>query len=168
MDILLIRHAEAGERDPAKYPDDDLRPVTASGRRKMTRIANALQALGIEFEYLVTSPLLRATETAEIVAEVFERAEAPQVDNALGHGCSPDGVVKLLGKFPPDASVALVGHEPSFSKVAAALIGGSGDARIELKKGGVVGIGFDAAPAIGQGQLKYLLKPGHLKRVADD
>jgi phosphohistidine phosphatase len=168
VDILLIRHAEAGERDPTKFPNDDLRPVTPSGRRKMTRVVRAMHAMGIEFEYLVSSPLVRAMETAEIVAEVFDMNEPPQVDEALGKDCSAESVLKLLGRYPPGASVALVGHEPAFSKVAAALTGVSADAHIELKKGGTAGIGFEGAAALGKGRLMYLLKPGQLKRLAKD
>jgi phosphohistidine phosphatase len=165
VDLLLIRHAEAGERDPAQWPDDDLRPMTADGRRKQTAAAKAMKTLGLSFDFLVTSPLVRARQSAEVVAEVYGWNEPPQVDEALGSDCTTAGVLKLLAKFPPDKTVALVGHEPSFSKVAAALVSKSGDARIALKKSGVIGIRFDGAAELARGELQFVLKPGLLKKI---
>ncbi len=164
MDVLLIRHAEAGERDDAQWPDDDLRPVSDEGREKQTTCARAMKKLGVKFEYLVTSPLLRARETAAILAEVYGYQDEPQVSEALGHGCAAGTVVELLAKFPPHGRVALVGHEPAFSRVAAALIGGP-DADITLKKSGVVGIAFDGPADVGAGSLAFLLKPGQMRRL---
>ncbi|MFI5207400.1 MAG: SixA phosphatase family protein [Gemmatimonadales bacterium] len=167
MDVILIRHAEAGERDAAQYPDDDKRPISPEGRKKQTTIARAMKRMGIEFDYLVTSPLDRAVQTAEVLAEVFGFKEAPTVSEALGHTCTPRNVLKLLAKFPPHETVALVGHEPAFSQVAAALVSPDGDLHIELKKSGVIGIGFPGAPELGKGTLLYLLKPGHLRKLKD-
>lgn len=165
MDVLLIRHAKAGNADPNTWPDDRLRPLTAEGVSEQRAAARAIKKLGITFDFLVTSPLLRATQTAEVVAEVYRWKEPPQVAEELGPSCTAAGVVKLLAKFPPDATVALVGHEPSFSRVSAALIGKSGDAAIELKKSGVIGIAFEGHPAPGAGALLYHLKPGHLRKI---
>lgn len=165
MDVIFIRHTEAGERDPNSWPDDDLRPVSQDGRRKQVAAAQAMQRLGLEFDFLVTSPLLRARQTAEILAEVFGWKEPPLLDDALGHGCTPAAMVKLLAKFPPASSVALVGHEPAFTKVAAALIGRSADAQLRLKKSGVIGIAFDGPAELGRGRLEFLWRPGQLRKV---
>jgi phosphohistidine phosphatase len=166
MDLILIRHAEAGERDPNSWPDDDLRPVSADGQRKQIAAAEGMLRLGIEFDFLVTSPLLRARQTAEILAQAYAWKEPPLADDILGHGCTTAAVVKLLAKFPPTASVALVGHEPAFSKVAAALVGRSADAALRLRKSGIIGIRFDGPAVAGQGMLEYLLKPGQLRKAA--
>jgi phosphohistidine phosphatase len=165
MEVILIRHAEAGERDATQYPNDDLRPITTDGRRKQTAIARAMEKMGIEFGFLVTSPLVRAMQTAEVLADVFGFDETAQTSDALGHGCTPASLLKLLAKFPPDAAVALVGHEPALSKVAAALISPSGDADIRLRKSGVIGIAFDGAAEAGTGTLEYHLKPGQLRKL---
>lgn len=165
MEVILIRHAKAGSADPNTWPDDHQRPLTAEGVAEQRSAARAMKKMGISFEFLVTSPLVRAAQTAEVVAEVYRWKEPPQVAEELGPSCTAAGVVKLLAKFPPDATVALVGHEPSFSRVAAALIGKSGDAAIELKKSGVVGIAFEGHPAQGAGTLLYHLKPGHLRKI---
>jgi phosphohistidine phosphatase len=166
MEVILLRHAKAENRDPSAWPNDDLRPLTAEGRAEQRAAARAMKKMGIKFDFLVTSPLLRATETADIVANVYRWPEPPQVAQELGHGYAVDAVVKLLAKFPPDASVALVGHEPDFSNLAAALISMSGDVNITLKKSGVLGIEFEGQAERGKGALLFHLKPSHLRKVA--
>lgn len=166
MEVLLIRHGKAGERDPNRWPDDNKRPLTSDGVAEMRDVCLGLRRLGVEFEYLVTSPLTRARQTADVVADVFEWKEAPQTSDALGHNCTAPRLLQLLAKYPPDAVVALVGHEPDFSRAAAELIGRSGDAAIELKKGGVAAISFEGPPALGLGTLSCLFKPSHLKKAA--
>jgi phosphohistidine phosphatase len=165
VDVILIRHAEAGDRDAAQYPNDDLRPITAEGRRKQSAFARVMKQMGIRFSFLVTSPLERAVQTAEVVDEVFGHKDAPTLSDALGNACTPPSVLKVLAKFPPDATVAMVGHEPALSRVAAAFIAPGGEAHIELKKSGVIGIGFPGLPELGRGTLLYHLKPGHLKKL---
>lgn len=167
MDVILIRHAEAGDRDATKFPNDDRRPITAEGRKRQTSIARAMKRMGITFDHLLTSPLDRAVQTAEVLAEVFAHNGGPVQNEALGHTCTPRNVLKLLAKFQPRDSVALVGHEPAFSQVAAALVSRDGDLHIELKKSGVIGIGFPGAPELGKGTLLYVLKPGHLRKLKD-
>src|SRR5258708_4535082 len=167
MDVILSRPGGGGDRDAAKFPDDDRRPITPEGRKKQTAIARAMKRMGITFDYLVTSPLDRAVQTAEVLAEVYGLEEAPTVNEALGHTCTPRNVLKVLVKFPPRESVALVGHEPAFSQVASALVSKDGDLHFELKKSGVIGIGFPGAPELGKGTLLYLLKPGHLRKLKD-
>jgi phosphohistidine phosphatase len=159
MEVIIIRHADAGERDAKRYPDDDLRPLSDSGRRKQTAASQAMQARGIHFDHLVTSPLLRAVQTAAILAEAYGRDPPPQVSDALGHACTPAAVVRFLSGFPGASRVALVGHEPALSRVAAALVGGHPE--FELKKSGVIGIGFDGVARPGAGTLLYHLKPTH-------
>ncbi|HWO90067.1 MAG TPA: phosphohistidine phosphatase SixA [Gemmatimonadales bacterium] len=166
MEVLLLRHAEAGEADPKRWPDDSDRPITAEGREKQAAMARAIRKAGLGFEHLVTSPLVRARETADVVAEVFEYHDEPVVSEALKPGAGPEAMVQLLAKFPPDSRVALVGHEPHLSRTAAALIGRSGDASIDLKKSGVMVIEFDGAPSLGSGTLQLLLKPKLVRKLS--
>jgi phosphohistidine phosphatase len=164
MNIVLIRHADAGERDATKWPDDALRPLTPEGRRRHAQVSRAMREMGIRFEFLFSSPLIRALQTAEVVADIYAFGQATKVSEALGPACTGTKVVQLVAKLPPDARVALVGHEPSFSRTAAELIGAP-EARIELKKSGAIGIAFEGAPAVGGGTLRYVLRPGQLRRV---
>lgn len=166
MEVLLLRHAEAGEADPQRWPDDSDRPITAEGREKQAAMARSLRKAGLGFDHLVTSPLLRARETADVVAEVFEYRDEPVVSDALKPGAAAEAMIHLLAKFPPDSRVALVGHEPHLSRTAAALIGRSGDARLDFKKSGAMLIEFDGAPTLGTGTLELLLKPKTVRRLS--
>ena len=167
MDVILIRHAKAGTRDPNSWPDDDLRPLTAEGQVEQRAAMRIAKKMGVKFDFLVSSPLKRARETADIVASVYRWAEEPQVAAELGHAYSVAAVVKLLAKFPPASRVALVGHEPDFSALTTALIGGKPGLGIEIKKSGIVGMRFEGPAEAGAGTLLYLLKPSHLRRLAE-
>jgi phosphohistidine phosphatase len=167
METILIRHAKAESRDANSWPDDDLRPLTAEGRAEQRAATRAMKKMGIKFDFLVSSPLLRARETADIVAKGYRWPEPPQIADELGHGYAVGAVVKLLAKFPPGATVALVGHEPDLSDLAGALVSRDGRLNIAVKKSGVVGIEFDGPADEGKGTLLYHLKPGHLRKLAE-
>ena len=167
MEVILIRHAKAETRDANTWPDDDERPLTAEGRAEQRAAARAMKKMGIKFDFLVTSPLLRARETADLVAKGYRWTEPPQVAEELGHEYSPGAVVKFLAKFPPDAAVALVGHEPDLSDLTGSLISKNCDVNIAVKKSGVVGIEFDGSAELGKGTLLYHLKPGHLRKLGE-
>lgn len=167
MEIILIRHAKAEARDANSWPDDDQRPLTAEGRAEQRAAARAMKKMGVKFDFLLTSPLLRARETAEIIAKGYRWAEPPQVVEEMGHGYAVGAVVKLLAKFPPGAVVAMVGHEPDLSDLTGALTTKDGRLSIAVKKSGVVGIEFDGPAEAGKGTLLFHLKPGHLRKLAE-
>ncbi|MGD0485249.1 MAG: phosphohistidine phosphatase SixA [Gemmatimonadales bacterium] len=167
MDVILIRHGKAGNRDPNSWPDDDDRPLAAEGQAEHRAVMRAAKKMGIKFDFLVTSPLKRARETADIVASVYRWPEEPQVAAELGHGYSVSAVVKLLAKFPPTSRVALVGHEPDFSELATALVGGKSGLGLQIKKSGIAGIRFEGPAEAGAGTLLYLCKPSHLRKIGE-
>ena len=142
MEVILIRHAKAEARDANSWPDDDQRPLTVEGRAEQRAAARAMKKMGIKFDFLVTSPLLRARETADLVAKGYRWTEAPQVAEELG-------------------------HEPDLSDLAGALISKNCDVNIAVKKSGVVGIEFDGPAEAGKGTLLYHLKPGHLRKLGE-
>ena len=167
VDVVLIRHAKAGNRDPNSWPDDDDRPLTPEGQAEHRAVMRAAKKMGVKFDFLVTSPLKRARETAEIVAQAYRWPEEPQVAAELGHGHSVAAVVKLLAKFPPSGRVALVGHEPDLSELLTALIGGKSGLGVQLKKSGIASVRFEGPADAGHGTLLYLLKPSHLRRIGE-
>ena len=167
MEIILVRHAKAETRDPNSWPDDDQRPLTAEGRAEQRAAARAMKKMGIKFDFLLTSPLLRARETADLLAKGYRWTEAPQIAEEMGHEYSVGAVVKLLAKFPPDSVVALVGHEPDLSDLTGAMISKDRDVNITVKKSGVVGIEFDGQAEAGKGTLLFHLKPGHLRKLGE-
>jgi len=121
--VTLIRHAEAGD----DAPRDDARTLTVRGRADARRLGRVLARRGIRFTTIVTSPLVRAVQTAEIVAAATDyRGRMAATDLLVPEG-APGDVVALLSKLDKSAakSVALVAHEPILSAIAAALTGKS-------------------------------------------
>jgi len=135
MDLYILRHGIAAERDPQKYPDDDLRPLTPEGRRKAKRVAAALKDLGYEFDLILSSPLKRALKTAEIVAAVFQAEGRLEVTSHLEPGGDPGKLIAEIAARRRQ-SVLLVGHEPYLSQLISVLLSGRTGLEIDLKKAG--------------------------------
>jgi phosphohistidine phosphatase len=116
--VTLIRHAEAGD----DAPSDDTRALTARGRADARRVGRALARRGVRFSSMVSSPLVRAVQTAEIIAAAIAYRGRILCTPVLTPEADPRAVVALLGALGGERSVALVAHEPILSGVAAALI----------------------------------------------
>lgn len=160
--VYFIRHGIAAER--GTYSDDDQRPLVEKGIRKTENVAQRLVELGLYFDTLLTSPLVRAIQTAEILCEA-NLAESYQVFEPL----APDGKLQdwltWLGQWQSivPASLALVGHEPDLSQWAQQLVQGHIDNRWGLKKAGIIGVTVPkAAEAVGYSHLFWLAPPRFL------
>ncbi len=160
MKLILIRHGLAGEYDPQRYPDDRLRPLTDDGRTLHRAVAEAMKRAGLAFDRLITSPLVRARQTAEITAEVYGLGK-PEQSDALGDGYSVRAVIELTRRFSADETVALVGHEPDLSSLTSTLLGGGS---VDFPKSGVLGLDFDRHPAPGEATLLFFLRPEHFSK----
>jgi phosphohistidine phosphatase len=121
MDLYLIRQAEAAAAD--RSIDDALRPLTARGRKDARMLGEALARAGVALDALVTSPLVRAVETAELVAVGLERAAPLDVAVELAPPCGPEAVIEeaILPRAEL-ASIALVGHEPQLGALLGVLM----------------------------------------------
>lgn len=157
-----MRHAHAGEADPHRWPDDRQRPLSDKGRRKHAVVAGALRRMGVRFDRLLSSPLVRARQTADITAAAYGGAPAIEETAALGDLATLPDLLAALARLPADAAVLCVGHEPFLSEAEAALISRAGPARIEMRKSGVAGLDFDGRPAAGAGTLLYHFRPREL------
>lgn len=164
MRIILFRHGPAAERDSARWPDDGARPLTARGTDRTHAAASGLAKLEPGVRRIVTSPLLRADMTAEILAEVFDEATRETLD-ALAPGGSYRGILEFVRGLPGDDPVVLVGHEPDLGKLAGILAFGA-PAALPLKKAGACAFDFDGPPTPGTGRLLWLLPPRVLRRMA--
>jgi phosphohistidine phosphatase len=162
--LLLVRHAAAVPSGTPGVPDDE-RPLTPEGASKFRVAAKGLARIARRPDVLLTSPLPRARATAEIAARAFKRIE-PTVEPALAHG-SVDEVMTALGKRPPNATIALVGHEPTLSMILARLLGAADGERLAFKKGGAALVDLPDGPSAG-GQLVWFLKPKVLRALAGD
>ncbi|NTV00604.1 MAG: phosphohistidine phosphatase SixA, partial [Methanoregulaceae archaeon] len=158
MDLYILRHGKAGKRD-GSFTDDRKRPLTAKGQRDMEEIALWIVASGIEPDWIATSPLVRARETAEIVAGalgVMDRLVEWE-ELAVGHG--PEAILGKISVKGTGTRGIIVGHEPLLSETMAVLISNNASARIALAKGGLAKIRevqFDPTPS---GELEWLLTP---------
>ena len=154
MKIYFLRHAHATWPD---WPGPDReRPLTAKGRKQARRVSAFLKNIGAQPGAIVTSPLKRAAQTAEIVAENF--GFLPDEDPLLGPGFDAEKLVRIL-KSHPFPEVILVGHEPDFSDVISQLTGG----RVEMAKAGLacVGAGDEGMDS----RLLWLVTPKLLKSL---
>jgi phosphohistidine phosphatase len=133
--LALFRHGTAVERNSALFPDDDLRPLTPSGRKRVKAAARGLRGLGFVPARIFFSPALRARETAEILAEVF-RLSAPDVrmEPALHGDADPGVLVRKTLRAKPRKGTLWVGHEPWLGEAVGLLTGG---APVPLRKAGV-------------------------------
>jgi phosphohistidine phosphatase len=163
--LYLIRHAPAFERDRQRWPDDRLRPLTPEGVRKFRKTAAGLGCLTETVSCVLTSPLARARQTAEILSAVTRWPQAREmVELAPGH--TPEQVLAVV-RAQKAASLALVGHEPGLSELVAASVAGVG-ARLqcELKKGGAACLEFPSTARAGQARLAWLMPPKALRGLS--
>jgi phosphohistidine phosphatase len=157
MKVYFLRHGKALAR--ADWDEDDgLRPLTPDGEKTMVREAKTIKGMKLGLEVIVTSPLVRARRTAEIVAEVLGQPGLLVQDERLAHGFNAIHLAELLAEHDAHESVMVVGHEPEFSMTIAEVIGGG---VVDFKKGGLARIDV-AGPSLANGQLQWLLTPALL------
>ena len=157
MRLLLIRHADASSDEP--------RALTETGRRQHTMVADALRRMGITVDRLLSNPLLRALQTAEITAKALEFRGAVEETPALGDDFTVEKLLERLAALPPDGTVACIGHEPHLGHFTAALVTVDGRLSIEVKKSAVIGIQSKGHPARGNGTLLFVFRPEDLLRL---
>lgn len=157
MELFFLRHGLAGDRSEWQG-DDAKRPLTDEGKEKMKRTAATLAALDLGLDVIITSPFVRAQQTAEIVARKLNCSLVE--DKRLAPGFNADQLYKLLLDHPDANTVMLVGHEPDFSETISALIGGG---RVVCKKGGLALVELPNAHSR-QGELVWLVPPKVLAR----
>jgi phosphohistidine phosphatase len=166
MQILIIRHAIAEERDvfARTQQDDGLRPLTDRGRERMHQAALGLARLtGIDL--LGYSPLTRAVQTARILGRVFSGCEMLEIPE-LSPGRGAEAVASWLGFVSQEARIALVGHEPDLGELVAWLTTGIARSFIKLKKGGAVMLECPERPAPGTALVHWALTPKQMRLLA--
>src|SRR5262245_6853560 len=162
-ELYLIRHAVAEERGDA-WPDDAKRPLSEDGASRMRKAARGIDRLGVTLDVVVSSPLVRAKQTAEIVAGAMN----PRPPIVTAESLAPDGtfqeiIADLEKQQSKRTRIAIVGHEPGIGEFAARLIGSRHS--IEFKKGAVCRIDVDALPPSGPGDLRWLMTTKILRSI---
>lgn len=172
MKILIVRHAPAGKPDPEAWPDDRLRPLTAEGRKAFVAAARGLARFAPLPAAILSSPALRALETARILSRAFD---LPRKDIVLSDALLPESPARsalaaLRRLLSTSASadglvVAVVGHEPHLGRLASLLVSGATDASLPLSKGGACLVKAASASA-GAGSLAWMLSRDHLRTLS--
>lgn len=165
MDLYLIRHAIAVPHGTPGIAEEE-RPLTPEGIRKMRRCIKAMSRLGIRFDEVWTSPLLRARQTADLLVECMElNRSVRQVPFLLPEG-DFEALAMVLADTPKRRSVALIGHEPSMGELATWLITGQKMPAIRFKKGSVACIECDQFTPPAGNQLVWMLNPKQMASLA--
>lgn len=164
MDLLIVRHAIAFDRDRHRWREDAARPLSPAGMRRARKAAAGLEKLTARPQRLLTSPLLRAKQTAQILTDVAGWPAAEEVAE-LAPGEPSLAILELLANDRSKLT-AVVGHQPGLGHLlAACLIDGGGSLPIELKKNAAACISFDGRPRAGRAALKWLATPRMLRAL---
>jgi phosphohistidine phosphatase len=161
MDVFVLRHGEAGNRQKMTVVDTR-RTLTAAGRKDIDEIAKGLLKLKIRPDQIITSPLVRARETADIVAKVQKSRSVEEWEELKPEG-NRQQFYGRLSKLKSESTVLVVGHEPYLSTMICEIIGALGG-HIVLKKGGLARVQIDAFVPKVSGKLRWLLSPRLLKK----
>lgn len=163
VELYLVRHAIAAERGE-DWPHDDKRPLTARGVARFKESVNGLTRLDVVVDEIFTSPLVRAKQTAELLADGLPGKPSVKVLDALSPGHTPGSVLAQLAKAARRRRIALVGHEPGLGELAAHLIG-AGRA-LPFKKGGVCLIDVESLTSRRAGALSWFVTPKVLRGLS--
>jgi phosphohistidine phosphatase len=163
MDLLILRHGEAGRSSLA--PGDSKRSLTSEGKQEVVDLSNGLNSLKIKLDGVYTSPLLRAKQTAEIAAKSLKyKGEIKELDCLKPEGSRLE-FYSILSKLKQDSTILVVGHEPYLSEMIGEAISQT-ECRINLKKAGLARIKVSSTLPKIKGELRWLLTPRHLKKLA--
>ncbi|MBH8565076.1 phosphohistidine phosphatase SixA [Nostoc sp. CENA67] len=163
MELYLIRHGIAEEKQPGLK--DEQRNLTKEGRQKTEKVAHRLEKLGLQFDLILTSPLVRARQTAEILIAAGVSSQLEESTHLAPDGQISSWLLNWLEprNYSPNTQLALVGHEPCLSSWAEILLWGEVKASLVLKKAGMIGIKLpEIGSAVGRSQMFWMTPPKYL------
>ena len=161
-ELYIVRHAIAAERGEA-WPDDDKRPLTEKGIVRFKDGLRGLRFLDVEIDEIFTSPLVRAKQTAELLAADISGKPSVKPLEALAPGSASDDVIKQLARVARRRRIALVGHEPGLGELAAHFLGTKRP--LEFRKGGVCRIDLQGLTENRPGSLIWFVTPKMLRHL---
>jgi phosphohistidine phosphatase len=162
MNLYIVRHAIAVERGTPDYDDDSQRPLTDKGSKKMKKIAKGLHQFGVELDTILTSPYVRARDTAKILAGEYAMEDRILFSENLIPPGNFDALVNEIHEKYEVANLALVGHEPMLSQFISWLVSGNKEMNINFKKGGVGCLSVENLYKDRRATLEWLLTPALL------
>ena len=158
MELVLIRHGIAEDREQWQGQNDWLRPLTNEGRDKLKLLSGVYAKMISPVDVLVHSPLLRAQQTAEILLKSI-KAKYTLESEVLAPDSNPTEFVKWVQDYPKAEKVVCVGHEPNLSQIASSLLMGSGRLNIQFKKAGAMSLYFSDVIKEKSARLDWLVTP---------
>lgn len=165
MELYILRHGDAVDRLTGGYARDEERPLTEAGREEARAAGEALVGLGAAIDVVLTSPLVRAEQTAGIVAALVRPAQGPLPCRALAPGGDPVAICAALAATGASRGALLVGHMPDLGELAGWLVWDQPEATLALRTGGLCRVTTPARPTAGSGDLRWLLPPKLLRRL---
>jgi phosphohistidine phosphatase len=137
MNLIILRHSNAEDLDEKKYPEDSLRPLTKKGVKRIHRVAKLMRKFKINVDYILSSPAIRAYDTARVVRKEFKlEKERLQTTQSLLTEANPGPIIAEIAKITDCENLLIVGHEPFLSTLVSHLICGNPMVSIQLKKSG--------------------------------
>ena len=168
MDVYVLRHGMADERDYRKYPDDDLRPLIPEGIDKLSKQAKGLKSIGFSVDVVISSPLVRAVQTAEVVMAGLGIAGDLAYSEALAPEVHPYLLLEELAtKYSAVDRVMVVGHEPHMSSFVSMVMSGDPNGMIRLKKGALCKLRIPRPDGVKSGWLEWLMTPDQMIRLGE-
>jgi phosphohistidine phosphatase len=166
MELFLLRHGLAVERGRPGFEDDSTRPLTPKGRRQLRKISSAMKKMDLDFDLILSSPFLRAKQTAEIVATDLKLKRCLKFSNALAPGGDATILFKQLERTKPaPEKLLLVGHEPDLSRLISLLVTGGTQLQLDFKKAGLCKLEVENLRAGKCATLAWLLTPKLMKLI---
>ena len=166
MRIYLIRHSNAVEVGAEDYEDDSQRPLTEKGCEKMDSIASALKRLGVQPDLIVSSPYVRARQTAELLAQGLKYKGKIELNEALIPFGEANTIIGEINEKYTVGELIIVGHEPSLGLLIGALSAGNPELSITLKKGSVCCLAADDLRVERKASIEWLLTPKILSALS--
>ena len=167
MELYFMRHGIAALEDSPGVASDGERPLTPKGIKRMRKAAKGLLSLQVSFDRILTSPLLRARQTAQVVTEVLGAEERLQEIPELAPERSVQELVTRLADYGEEKRILLVGHQPLLGETASFLLSRSKMTGIPLKKGGLCCLEIDDLQSETVAVLHWMLTPKQLRLLAD-
>jgi phosphohistidine phosphatase len=161
-ELYLVRHALAAERGD-EWPDDNKRPLTVRGINRFKEVVRGLRSLDVAIDEIFSSPLVRAKQTAELLAAGIDGKPILKYLDALAPGHSPSTTIAQLAKVARRRRIALVGHEPDLGELAAHLIGAQRP--LPFRKGAVCRIDVSGLTGERAGSLIWFVPPKPLREL---
>jgi phosphohistidine phosphatase len=169
MNLYLMRHGIALPQEDPSVASDAERPLSQKGVKRMRKAAKGVRRLEIPFDALLTSPLLRARQTAEIVAGALGMDDRLEEISGLAPESTVEHLLFSLNRYQDRKHLLLVGHEPLLGDTLSHLLGGRQKIRLafDLKKASLCRVEIETLPSPASGKLHWLLSPKQLRAIGE-